>query len=92
VLPKLRFNEKLLYAKQVCSILGWSRVTLWRRKCEGMPFVDGRIGDVTLAWWMELRDAARKMGRPIAKVWKWPRWRQERLLREAAEARANGRK
>jgi predicted DNA-binding transcriptional regulator AlpA len=82
--PKLRLNEPLLTAKEVCFTLGWSRTTLWRRKREGCPFVGGRIGSVTLAWWMELRDAARKLGLPVQAVWRLPRRRQEEVLIRAA--------
>ena len=83
--PKLRLNEELLTSKEVCFILGRSRTTLWRRKLEGAPFVDGRIGDATLAWWLERRDAARKLKMPVRVFLRLRRRDQERLLKKVAQ-------
>ncbi|MDR3406360.1 MAG: hypothetical protein P4L99_28000 [Chthoniobacter sp.] len=83
--PKLKLSETILTQKEAAFALRRSRTTLWRRKREGLPFVDGRIGAETLAWFMEVRDAAKKLGKPIKDVMQWPRDRQEQLLKQAAK-------
>lgn len=84
-------NEKLMTRKEARFVIGWSKTTLWRRERDGLPFIDNRIGSVTLAWWVELYDAAKVLRKSIRSVWRWPLRRQQQLLKQAYEKKTRRR-
>lgn len=59
------------------------RTTVWRWEKEGLKFVDGRISGSALAWWLEQRDAAKRLGISVKAFMKKPRRVREALLRAA---------
>lgn len=83
---KLTSTDPVMTFKEVCFVVGWSRTTLWRRRNEGCPFVGGRINSTTLSWWIEQRDAARKLGMTVKKFLTLSRKRRERLLAKLANS------
>jgi hypothetical protein len=77
--------ENLLSRKDILRIFGWNRSTLWRREREGLPIIAGRIGENKLAWWLEQRDAAKRLGIPVRTFLHHPREIRETLLAAALQ-------
>jgi hypothetical protein len=67
---RIALDVELLTSKEVCFILKWSRMTLWRRKMEGCPFVAGRISGASLAAWLRARVAPKNQEGSAIPKWK----------------------
>ena len=78
--------EPLLCRKEVCALLKRERSTVRRWEKEGLKFVNGRIGEQQLLWWLEQRDAAHSLGMKVGKFLSHPRSVREKLLAAAQEA------
>lgn len=52
---------KLLSRKEVAHRFERDRTTVWRWEGEGLTFRNGRITEAEVAWFLELRDAAKTL-------------------------------
>jgi hypothetical protein len=78
--------------KEICYHLGVERTTVWRWKADGAPFVNNRILESQLVWWLEQRDAAKVLGISVRSFLLLEREVREKLLEAAVlerEARAH---
>ena len=73
----------LLSRKEVAFAFGRDRVTVWRWECEGLRFRDGRVTEAEVAWFLEQRDAARRLKMGVPEFLALPRPALEHLLRAA---------
>lgn len=75
--------QELRTRKEICYLFKIERTTLWRYEKEGCPVVGGRISMQRFAWWLEQRDAAKKLGIATRKFLAMPREAREHLLAAA---------
>jgi len=81
--PTLDGAPELLTRKEVVFHFRRDRTTVWRWQSEGAPFIDGRIKLTELVWWLEQRDAAKRLGIAPKVFFAKPRKVREQLLKVA---------
>lgn len=79
----LRDAPEILTRKEVCYYFDCERTTVWRWEKEGAPFIGGRVRLTELVWWMEQREAAKRLGIPVLVFLEKPRQVREKLIQVA---------